>query len=293
MADPKETVMDIPPRASGIYQLRCLPTGKVYVGKATNLGRRWSFHRRHLNQGRHYDPHLQAAWDLFGEESFEFSVVALVQPADLLNREQVWTEATGCTERQKGFNLLEIAGAPGAAHVKVWEGFVDPNGAEVTITNLHAFCAQHNLDSSSMIRLAQGKSKLKSYKGWSHRNSVRTRPHVKTYDGFIDPHGHRVDTITNLAAFCREHSLEPAHMVAVAHGRLCSHRGWTYDTGRARQVKRHRGFVSPDGQPVEIVNLSAFCREHGLGVVHMHNLKSGIRRSHNGWTWRAPDDPAT
>jgi group I intron endonuclease len=285
--------MDIPPRSSGIYQLRCLPTGKVYVGSATNFQARLSFHRRRLNQGKHFNPHLQAAWDLFGKENFEFSILELVRPADLLSREQFWIEATGCTKRSTGFNILEVAGSPGAAYVQVWEGFVDPNGAEVTITNLHAFCAQHNLDHPSMNRLAQGKSKLKSYKGWTHRNSIRKRPYIKTYDGFIDPIGKPVGPITNLAAFCRKHGLENAHMVAVAHGRICSHRGWTYDTGRARKVKLHVGFVSPDGKLVEIVNLSAFCREHGLSVVRMHNLKSGIRRSHKGWTWRAPDDPTT
>jgi hypothetical protein len=34
-----------------------------------------------------------------------------------------------------------------------------------------------------MNRLAKGKSKLKSYKGWTPRNSVRQREYIKTYDG--------------------------------------------------------------------------------------------------------------
>ena len=54
--------------------------------------------------------------------------------------------------------------------------------------------------------------------------------------------------------------------------------------------KAHKGFVDPSGQPVNITNLSAFCRDHGLHVVHMHGLKSGKRRSHKGWTWRIPDE---
>jgi hypothetical protein len=62
-------------------------------------------------------------------------------------------------------------------------------------------------------------------------------------------------------------------MVAVAHGRLISHRGWTYDSGRQRITKIHTGFISPAGVRVEIVNLVAFCREHGLSVVHMHNVE--------------------
>ncbi|MGH8285138.1 MAG: hypothetical protein ACRETT_05165, partial [Steroidobacteraceae bacterium] len=91
-----------------------------------------------------------------------------------------------------------------------------------------------------------------------------------------------------LAAFCREHGLERPHMVAVAHGRNCSHQGWTHENGRKRlPPKTYTGFVTPQGQRATITNLSAFCRQNGLSIVHMHNVKSGARRSHKGWTWQA------
>src|SRR5690348_5615456 len=82
-------------------------------------------------------------------------------------------------------------------------------------------------------------------------------------------------------------------VAAVAHGRPTSLHGWTYDSGRQRITTIHTGFVSPAGERVEIVNLVAFCRKHGLNVVHMHQVKSGQRRSHKGWTWRAADEPPT
>ncbi|HLJ80222.1 MAG TPA: hypothetical protein VKT52_01970, partial [Ktedonobacterales bacterium] len=128
-------------------------------------------------------------------------------------------------------------------------------------------------------------SKLKSAKGWTHRNSIRQRDYTKTYKEFIAPDGKPVGPITNLAAFCRDKGLDKTHMVAVAHGRICSYRGWTYNNGRRKQQKVHMGFVSPDGQPTEITNLAAFCREHGLTVVHMFQVKNGQRKSHKGWTW--------
>ena len=138
-----------------------------------------------------------------------------------------------------------------------------------------------------MIRLSQGRSKLKSHKGWTHKNSVRIRDYVKTYEGFIRPSGKHAGRITNLAAFCRKHGLCNSHMVAVARRRIASHRGWTYRDGRkALTPKQHIGFIRPDGRPTVIINLARFCRENGLSVVHMHDLKSGIRRIHKGWTWR-------
>src|SRR6184192_3183822 len=54
----------------------------------------------------------------------------------------------------------------------------------------------------------------------------------------------------------------------------------------------HKGFVAPGGAVVRITNLSAFCRACNLSVVHMHQLKSGKRPSHKGWTWKHDADRA-
>ncbi len=228
-------------RPSGVYQIRCLITGQIYIGSAVYMLARWAEHRRRLRRGVHVNQHLQQAWNKYGEENFEFTVVEYVKRAFLLRIEQEWIDKSQCTE----------------------------------------------LDFPSMHRLAMGKSKLKSYKGWTHKNSIRQRDYVKTYDGFIDPDGHPVGPITNLAAFCRERGLDNTHMVAVAHGRICSHRGWTHKDGRQKsEPKVYTGFINPDGQRVIIANLRAFCREHGLHPVRMHQLKNGQRKSHKGWTWR-------
>ncbi|MDQ3684416.1 MAG: GIY-YIG nuclease family protein [Acidobacteriota bacterium] len=274
-------------RLSGVYRILCIPTGKIYIGSAVDLRARWGTHRRSLRRGTHYNFHLQRAWDKYGETNFEFSVMELMGTSDLLRAEQTWIDRTGCADGKTGFNISNVAGSPGTMHAQVWDGFIAPDGDEVTIVNLHKFCREHGLDFPSMHRLAMGKSKLKSYKGWTHRNSVRQRDYVKTYDGFITPDASPISPITNLAAFSREHGLEKTHMVAVAHGRICSHRGWTYATGKQRlEPKIYTGFINPDGHRVLITNLQAFCREHGLSPVHMHQIKSGKRKKHKGWTWR-------
>jgi len=282
-----------PPRLPGVYQIRCMPTGKIYVGSAVDLRERWEHHCRSLCRGDHHNIHLQNAWDKYGEENFEFSVLELVSDApDLLRVEQEWIDRTGCADRNVGFNIYDTAGSPGDARVQTWEGFIDPDGNEVTITNLFDFCRRSGLDFPSMHRLAMGNSKLKSYKGWTHRNSPRQRDFVKTYGGFIDPDRNPVGPITNLAAFCREHGLDNTHMVAVANGRLYSHRGWTYNNGRERlgPPKTYTGFIDPDGHRVVITNLNAYCREHGLDAVHMREVMAGRRKSHKGWTWSDDDE---
>ena len=278
----------ISPRLSGVYQIRCIPTGKIYIGSAVNLRSRFSQHRRSLQRGNHRNGYLQQAWNKYGMEGFEFSVLEFVSEPELLGVEQTWIDKTGCVSRKIGFNIYPIAGSPGDILAQVWEGFIDPNGKEITIFNLFEFCRKNGLDFPSMHRLSKGKSKLNSYKVWPHKNSIRQRDYVKTYDGFIAPDGTPVGLITNLAAFCRERNLDNTHMAAVAHGRICSHRGWTHINGKLNllKLKEYTGFISPIGERLSIHNLTLFCKENKLCVVHMHEIKSGKKQSHKGWTWR-------
>lgn len=281
------------PESSGIYQIRCKRNGKIYVGSAVNLRARWDAHRRDLMQGTHGNPHLQHAWKLYGEVSFELVVLEYVEPTRLLEAEQKWIDQTGCTDRRIGFNVRPEATSAGMGIARTWFGFRDPEGNPATIVGLTDFCKRHSLDYRSMHRLAMGTSKLKSYRGWTHINSVRQREYIKTHDGFVDPEGRGVAPIRNLAAFCRQHGLEASHMSAVAAGRIVSHRGWTHVRGRKRvPAKVHKGFIAPGGAVVRITNLRAFCCDCDLCVVHMHELKSGKRPSHKGWTWKYDADKA-
>lgn len=275
------------PRSSGVYRILCIPTGKMYIGSSVDLRQRWYAHRCLLRKGKHQNRHLQHAWDKYGEKEFEFTALALVEPNDLLRVEQEWIDRTCCTNDNIGFNICPTATPLVGLNIQVWEGFIDPDGKEVAITNLHDFCRRNSLHVRSMQELASGKSRMRSCKGWTHKNSLHQRKHIRTFEGFIDPEGHPAGPITNLFAFCREHGLDDTSMYDIAKGKSCSYRGWTYQNGREnRREKTYQGFVNPDGTPVIITNLRAFCREHGLGIVQMRQLISGRRGRHKGWSWR-------
>lgn len=275
------------PKSSGVYQIRCKSNNKIYIGSAIDIRTRCEQHRRSLRRGDHSNQHLQAAWNKFGEDNFEYAVLEITDKDVRVGQEQYWLDLKQSYKRENGFNIFDTAGSPGGTFVQTWEGFFDPDGNEVTITNLFDFCRQNNLDFPSMHRLAKGESKLKSYKGWSHKNSVRQREYIKTYEGFIDPDGNLAEPIKNLAEFCRKNNLDNTHMVAVAQGRLYSHRGWTYNNNRGNMgFKTYTGFINPIGQRVTISNLQAFCRENNLNIVHMRQLIVGERKSHKGWIWK-------
>lgn len=101
---------------SGIYQILHAADGRVYVGSAVHIGRRWGVHRRRLNAGKHHSAKLQNAWCKYGPQAFSFHVLERVDDkALLLEREQEWIEKTKAA--QTGFNVLPTAGSHlGAKH---------------------------------------------------------------------------------------------------------------------------------------------------------------------------------
>lgn len=92
----------------GVYQIKNLVDGKVYVGSSIDLQRRFKEHRDSLLRGIHPNTHLQNAWNMYGETSFEFSVLEEVYDPDILrSREKHYIDLLDCTNRSKGYNFLD------------------------------------------------------------------------------------------------------------------------------------------------------------------------------------------
>lgn len=66
--------------ASGVYSIKNLVSGKVYIGSARLFKRRFSQHKTCLRGGYHQNSHLQRAWKKYGEDAFEFSIVVICNP---------------------------------------------------------------------------------------------------------------------------------------------------------------------------------------------------------------------
>jgi group I intron endonuclease len=94
---------------SGIYAIRHDASGKLYVGSAVNLKRRFKDHRVRLVRGDHHAQKLQRSWDKYGENAFSFILLEACEPADLLLREQYWMDVTESAS-ERGFNSCPTAG---------------------------------------------------------------------------------------------------------------------------------------------------------------------------------------
>ena len=93
-------------RDCGVYAIRCVPTGQVYVGASTRLGARWALHRNQLARGVHYNSGLLGAWQTYGPEAFCFETLeAVCDGADLRAAELRWIAKLAADDPLRGFNV--------------------------------------------------------------------------------------------------------------------------------------------------------------------------------------------
>jgi len=102
---------------SCIYQIVNLRNGKFYVGRAMNIRRRWHTHLCLLRCGQHHAPHLQRAWNKYGESAFELRIVESCADRSRL-RELEQAYLSNVTLRDQLYNLSLDAGNSGAPSVE-------------------------------------------------------------------------------------------------------------------------------------------------------------------------------
>ena len=70
------------PPAMGVFQIRHVPTGRVFVESARNLRGIMNSHRFQLRFGSHPNKRLQADWNADTSEAFAFEVLEEVAALD-------------------------------------------------------------------------------------------------------------------------------------------------------------------------------------------------------------------
>jgi len=100
---------------SGIYcirNIRNIKNGKIYIGSAIDLTSRFSWHRRFLELGKHHSILLQRAYNKYGIDAFEFSIVENVTvKTQLVPREQYWMDYYQSYIPEYGYNVSPTAGS--------------------------------------------------------------------------------------------------------------------------------------------------------------------------------------
>ena len=105
-------------RVSGIYKIVNKINGKYYVGSSidifggTNHEGRLKRHLKRLRKGIHENPHLQNAWNKYGEKNFNFMLVEEVNKDVLLLTEQKYLDIAK-SEQDYCYNIVFTASNSG------------------------------------------------------------------------------------------------------------------------------------------------------------------------------------
>lgn len=94
---------------AGIYCIKNLRDNKVYIGRSVDIRRRLAQHRRSLESGKN-SRHLQNAWNMYGPDAFEFSILEYCEPSETVLKEAQWIKTLSACNRAAGYNLNEEVG---------------------------------------------------------------------------------------------------------------------------------------------------------------------------------------
>ena len=103
-------------KIQGIYEIQNTVNGKRYIGSSVNIKKRWDAHRSALNRNMNVSIKLQRAWEKYGEVSFEFNIIEIVNgdKKELYEREQYYIDLYDSAN--SGYNISKAAGSCAGYH---------------------------------------------------------------------------------------------------------------------------------------------------------------------------------
>ena len=195
----------------GVYAIRNTSNGKCYVGSTGKLTIRWGQHKYDLTRGRHFNPHLQNAWNKYGEESFVYEVLEHCSKEDLLLREEQWITYLQSYKDANGYNLCKT---PRASRLGC-------KASEKTIAKMkvalsgekHPMWGKHLKD---ITRKKISKAQL----GIAKPSSGAKKEYM-----LVSPTGNQT-IVRGLREFCRTNNLPLSIMWRVVNGKKDEYKGW-------------------------------------------------------------------
>lgn len=220
--------------SSGVYKITCIVNGKFYIGSSINFKIRWRDHLSELRRGIHDNPHLQNAFNKYGEEAFLFEIIEVVMPWFVLDREQYWLKRLKPFNHDIGFNMNRIADKPPSQKGKPKSM---EHRAKISAGNKGKLVSLETRQKQSIVRRGVKKSKPISDEHRANlskasRGKPKSPEHVEKMANskrkdfvVITPEGESIP-VKGLLRFCLGHGLDNSAMLRVAQGKQTNHKQW-------------------------------------------------------------------
>ena len=96
----------------GIYKIVNEENGKVYIGKSVDVDHRKACHEYDLRKGRHYNQHLQRAYNK-NPDAFSFKIICKCDEEELNDLEIYFIKKYDSCNPEKGYNIEFGGNGPG------------------------------------------------------------------------------------------------------------------------------------------------------------------------------------
>lgn len=156
--------------STGIYFIKNVLTGKLYIGKSKNIKARLINHRTKLNCNIHKNNHLQSSWNLYGKENFAFGILEECEHSLLDEREKFYI-ITNNSVSPNGYNLTYGG-----------DGGVFTNESREKLSNINKGKRHTEETKQKLSEINKGKhlseetkEKIRSYYGENHKNTGKKR----------------------------------------------------------------------------------------------------------------------
>lgn len=262
-----------------IYEIKNKYNKKRYIGQTTRTATiRWNEHLYKLINNTHPNNKLQAAWNKYGKDNFEFNVIYTCVSLDELNK----LEELYVARNKDGYNL--IAGGTS----KKWS----------VESRLRLSAAKRGKPNGQ-----KGTKRNPFSETLKKRKSLEKRP--MGYPDVVNPNG-EVYKVESVKDFAKKHNMVFSGLAAIFNKtNACFHyKGWRIATSetigikfsldtynKRKQISKGRrpaGFPMIQNSSGQIFiiedTLTSFCKQHQLNPGNVSALINKKKTSYKGWT---------
>ncbi len=227
---------------SGIYKITNTINRKFYIGSTEDFYTRFKGHVTDFNK-KTQNPHFQNAWNKYGPNVWEMTLLELCSEEKLTEREQWYLDKWEMTKT--GYNVSPSAQSSRGTrrtakqkkkHSNLWISIsgknftiIDPKGERHEGIGLIRFCREKQISSTAICAVVRGEST--HHKGWHLPNTdiskinIRAERPKKYYFIDINQKKHEINH-GELNLFCEKNGLTSSCLSMVWSGKRISHKGW-------------------------------------------------------------------
>lgn len=111
----------------GVYAIKNIVTGKIYIGSSKRCRNRLWEHNNTLSKNTHSSTILQRSFNKYGPDSFIYYIIEYCALEDIRKKEKEYITLYKTTDRQYGYNLVEVTDTGGYVYTEERRAVVSKN----------------------------------------------------------------------------------------------------------------------------------------------------------------------